>query len=262
MQPVYGRRAAPALEAAIVARAPLQNRNIGPLAAAQALLFTNKITLAALNGLVGDQLAADKSFATLPVSTQVMGSALFAMPASQLMQRNGRRGGFLVGTVAGLIGGAMVTLGAYLGGKMLLCLGTFVLGIYGAFGQFYRFAAADTASHDNKANAISLVDADGLVGGIVGSSLSKWTRHLAPTEFLASYASLMVFCLFTAVLLSLLRMPTTASSAIAAPPRPLREIAWQPTIYRCNRFQRIGLRHHEFADDRNPTGDGNLRASV
>lgn len=36
---------------------------------------------------------------------------------------------FLVGTVAGLIGGAMATLGAYLGSKMLLCLGTFVLGI-------------------------------------------------------------------------------------------------------------------------------------
>ena len=208
----------------------LQQRNIALLAAAQALLFTNNVTLIALNGLVGYQLAADKSFATMPVTTQIIGSALFAMPASHLMQRIGRRAGFLVGTFYGLLGGAVATYGVYTRSMALLCLGTFILGIYGAFGQFYRFAAADAAEPDYKAKAISLVVAGGLVGGIVGPALSKWTRHLAETEFLASYASLMVFCLFTALLLSLLTIPVTAVAANAAPPRRMSEIARQPVF--------------------------------
>jgi MFS family permease len=211
-------------------RAPHQLTNISLLSAAQALLFTNNVTLIALNGLVGYQLATDKSFATLPVTTQVIGSALFAMWASKLMQRIGRRSGFLVGTMFGLIGGAIATYGVYVHSMTLLCLGTFVLGIYGAFGQFYRFAAADAASASFKANAISLVVAGGLVGGIVGPALSKWTRNLAEIEFLASYASLMVFCLLTALLLSQLRIAESKASASAVPPRPLSEIALQPVF--------------------------------
>jgi predicted MFS family arabinose efflux permease len=135
----------------------LQTRNISLLSAAQALLFTNNVTLIALNGLVGYQLAVDKSFATMPVTTQIIGSALCAMPASHLMARIGRRGGFLIGTLCGLLGGAIATFGVYSQSMAMLCFGTFILGIYGAFGQFYRFAAADAAAPDFKAKAISLV---------------------------------------------------------------------------------------------------------
>ena len=44
-------------------------KNIALLAAAQALLLTNGITLVAINGLLGMQLAADKRLATLPITT-------------------------------------------------------------------------------------------------------------------------------------------------------------------------------------------------
>lgn len=208
----------------------LQTRNISLLSAAQALLFTNNVTLIAVNGLVGYQLAVDKSFATLPVTTQIIGAALFAMPASHLMARVGRRSGFLIGTLCGLIGGAIATFGVYSHSMAMLCLGTFILGIYGAFGGFYRFAAADAATPAFKAKAISLVVAGGLVGGIVGPALAKWTRHLAATEFLASYASLLVFCVITGLLLSQLRIPDVKIAASAAPPRSLRDIALQPVF--------------------------------
>jgi MFS family permease len=209
---------------------PLQSRNIALLSSAQALLFTNNVTLIALNGLVGYQLAIDKSFATMPVTTQIIGSALFALPASHLMARIGRRGGFLIGTLCGFIGGAIATFGVYSHSLVMLCLGTFILGIYGAFGQFYRFAAADAAAPNFKAKAISLVVAGGLVGGIVGPALAKWTRHLAPTEFLASYASLLVFCVLTGLLLSQLKIPDAKAVTATAPPRSLRAIALTPVF--------------------------------
>lgn len=208
----------------------IHHRNVALLSSAQALLFTNNVTLIALNGLAGYQLAMDKSFATLPVTTQIIGSALTAMPASNLMQKIGRRAGFQLGTLMGFIGAAIATFGIYAQSMVLLCLGTFVLGIYGAFGQFYRFAAADTAPADFKAKAISLVVAGGLVGGLIGPALSKWTRNLAPVEFLASYASLMVFCVLTALLLAGLNIPKPQIASSDAPARRLREIALQPVF--------------------------------
>ena len=47
-----------------------------------------------------------------------------------------------------------------------------LLGIYNATGQYYRFAAADSASADFKSKAISLVLAGGIAGGILG--LQGW----------------------------------------------------------------------------------------
>lgn len=208
----------------------IHHRNVALLASAQALLFTNNVTLIALNGLAGYQLVADKSFATLPVTTQIIGSALAALPASNLMQKIGRRAGFQLGAVLGLLGGAIATWGIYAHSMALLCLGTFVLGIYGAFGQFYRFAAADSAPADFKAKAISLVVAGGLVGGLVGPALSKWTRNLHEVEFLAAYASLMVFCVLAMVLLAGLVIPKPQVAASDAPARSLAEVARQPVF--------------------------------
>ncbi|MBL8516071.1 MAG: MFS transporter [Betaproteobacteria bacterium] len=206
------------------------HRNVALLSAAQALLFTNNVTLIALNGLAGYQLAADKSFATLPVTTQIIGSALTALPASNLMQKIGRRAGFQLGTALGFLGAAIATHGIFMRSMTLLCLGTFVLGIYGAFGQFYRFAAADAAPSDFKAKAISLVVAGGLVGGLIGPALSKWTRTLHEVEFLASYASLMAFCVLTMLLISALRIPKPVAATGDAPARPLAEVARQPVF--------------------------------
>ncbi|MEK7736681.1 MAG: MFS transporter, partial [Pseudomonadota bacterium] len=66
-------------------------RNIGLLAACQALLLTNGVSLIAINGLLGFALAADKRLATLPVTTYVIGSALTTLHASFFMKHHGRR---------------------------------------------------------------------------------------------------------------------------------------------------------------------------
>ena len=66
-------------------------KNVALLSACQALRFTNSVTLIAINGLAGYALAANKGFATLPVTAQVIGSALATIPASLIMQRIGRR---------------------------------------------------------------------------------------------------------------------------------------------------------------------------
>ena len=205
-----------------------ERKNIALLSACQALLFINSVTLIAINGLAGYALAADKGLATLPVTAQVIGSALATIPASLVMQRIGRRAGFLIGGGFGLVGGAISTLAIALSSFWLLCFGTLILGVYGAFGLYYRFAAADSASGEFKARAISLVLAGGLVGGLVGPQLSKWTRDLARPEFLASYASLIVFSLISMAILSRLQIPRAKEDEAKTPPRALGTIMAQP----------------------------------
>ncbi|HUF79564.1 MAG TPA: MFS transporter, partial [Burkholderiales bacterium] len=139
-------------------------RNIFLLACCQALLFTNNVTLISLNGLAGFALADNKALATLPVTGYVVGAALSTFPASMWMKRVGRRNGFLTGTLFGLAGGAITTLAIWQSSFWLLVFGTLVLGAYNAFGQYYRFAAADATPLSWRARAISLVMAGGLVG--------------------------------------------------------------------------------------------------
>jgi len=205
-------------------------RNVFLLACCQALLFTNNVTLISLNGLAGFALAGNKALATLPVTGYVVGAALSTFPASMWMKRVGRRNGFLTGTLFGLAGGAITTLAIWQQSFWLLVFGTLVLGTYNAFGQYYRFAAADASPLSWRARAISLVMAGGLVGGIIGPELSKHTIGLASPTYLASYASLMGFCLVTMVILAMLRIPTPKAEESHGPTRPLKQIMAQPVF--------------------------------
>lgn len=204
------------------------SRNVGVLAACQALLFTNNATLIAINGLAGLSLAPYAALATLPVTCWVLGGAIATMPASLHMKRVGRQRGLTSGTLWGIVG-ALICAGAiWLQSFWLLCLGTLVFGTYNAYGQYYRFAAADIATPDTRAQAISLVLAGGLVGGILGPSTSRFTVDLLQPKFVGAYLALIVFALATMALLRLIRIPTPTAEERAAAGRPLGEIAAQP----------------------------------
>ena len=203
-------------------------RNIGILAACQALLFTNNSTLIAINGLAGLSLAPYAALATLPVTCWVLGGAIATMPASLHMKRVGRQRGLTLGTFFGILG-ALICAAAISGGSFwLLCLGTLVWGAYNAYGQYYRFVAADLATPDFKANAISLVLAGGLVGGILGPTTSRHTVGMFEPKFMGAYLALIGFAVLTMVLLRFVRIPTPTEAERTQSGRPLAEIAAQP----------------------------------
>lgn len=206
------------------------HRNVFLLACCQALLLTNAVTLVAVNGLAGYALADNKAFATLPATSYIVGAALSTFPLSLWMKRVGRRNGFLTGGVFGLTGSTIATLAIATANFPLLCFGTFLLGGYNAVGQYYRFAAADAAPATFRARAISLVLAGGLVGGVVGPELSKYTVGLAQTRFLATYASLFVYCTIAMAVVAFLAIPPAKESASAEPARALAKVVAQPVF--------------------------------
>lgn len=207
-----------------------QHRNIALLALCQGLLLTNGVTLIAVNGLVGLRLASNPQLATLPVTAYVLGAALATLPAAFLMKHRGRRAGFMTGSGLGIVGGLIGALAVWEQSFWLLCLGTLFSGSYNAFGQQYRFAAADAAELSWKGKAISLTLAGGILGGIIGPELSKHTRDLMQPAFMATYATLAGFALVSLLLVSRLQIPALTSAQQHARGRPMREIARQPAF--------------------------------
>lgn len=204
------------------------------LAAMQALLLINNVTLIAVNGLAGFALAQEKWMATIPITTWVLGAAIWAMPAAAIMRRYGRRLGYTVGSSMAIVGAVLAWFAMSTTSLVLLCIASFVAGAYNAFGASLRFAAADVAETYQpsfKARAISLVLAGGIMGGVIGPETAKWSRTLLPTEFSGTYLTLIGFAMLSMVLAQFIRLPSTSAQVSDGPQRRLAEILAQPVCW-------------------------------
>jgi MFS family permease len=106
-----------------------------------------------------------------------------------------------------------------------------VMGMYTAFGKYYRFAAADAARYDFRAKAISLTLAGGIVGGVVGPEMAKRTVDLfADHLYLGSYLSLIFVCMLAMLVLARLDIPKLPEHELNAAGRPLGSIMRQPVF--------------------------------
>jgi predicted MFS family arabinose efflux permease len=132
------------------------------------------------------------------------------------------------GMAWGIVGALICASAVWLQSFWLLCFGTLVFGVYNAYGQYYRFAAADVAGPEFRSTAISLVLAGGLVGGVLGPTTSRATVDLLQPRFTGAYLALIGFAVLTIVLLRFVRIPAPSAKVQAAQGRPLAEIAAQP----------------------------------
>jgi MFS family permease len=165
-------------------------KNVLLLAACQAMLMTGGSLLIATSALVGYRLAPDKALATLPLAMQMLASMLTSIPASLLMQRVGRRAGFLLGSSIGIAGAGLAAYAIVTGSFALFTLGAALSGTFAGFGNYYRFAAADVATADYRSTAISYVLAGGVVAAFIGPNLAHWTSPWLVAPFAGSYLAL------------------------------------------------------------------------
>ena len=205
-------------------------RDIFLLACCQALLLTNAAGLISMNALVGYSLVDVKTIATLGATTYVLGSALATMPMSLWMGRVGRRRGFMAGALINVGGCAIAVAALSLKSFALYCVATAVIGIYNAIGLQYRFAAAEVAAPADRARAISLVLAGGIVGGFLGPAITRWGRDLFAAPFLGSFLMLAGVALVALAVQSQVHVPKPHAAGHADGGRPLRQIVRQPVF--------------------------------
>ena len=191
-----------------------EKRNVAVLVVAQATIGSQMPMIFTIGGLAGQSLAANACWATLPISLIVFGSMTTAPWLSQIMQRFGRRVGFLIGAAGGCIGGMIGTYALLNSSFPLFLLASYFTGIYMSSHGFFRFAAADTASEAFRPKAISYVMAGGLAAAIIGPQLVKATAQGFAVPFMGTYVAVMVMNLIGALFYLLLDIPVTRQSAV------------------------------------------------
>jgi MFS family permease len=208
-----------------------ERRNVGILAANQALFLVAAITVMTLSGIVGQRLAPTPALATLPIAMMMIGVVLASLPASLLMKRVGRRTGFVVGALVGGAGGGALSVWAIAQGSFwLFGAGNLLLGVYQAFANFHRFAAADVASPTFESRAISLVLAGGVVAAFLGPlNASRANDLLARLPDAGPYAVIVALAVVGAALHAWLRIPLD-DEARTGQQRPMRAIRSDPAF--------------------------------
>jgi MFS family permease len=211
--------------------APMR-RNLLLLAACQALgQAANTMMFAATALSVATFLPQHRELATLPVTMQHLGVMLTVFPTALLMQRMGRRFGFRVGSLTGVVGATVCGLGLVMGSIAVMCLGGLIQGYAVASLQMYRFAAVELVAAPMRAKAISWVTAGGIAAGIIGPSVVRISYDLLVPIYLGTYVSMIAVHVIVFTVMSFIHFPAVQpgeAPAAQGDQRTLWEIASQP----------------------------------
>lgn len=201
------------------------------LAIAQALLTTGNILLVAVSALIGKQLASHPALITLPVALQFLGLIMATLPAAHLMQKMGRKFGFILGNCIGLVGTWVALQGLEANSLMHFASGTFLIGMAIGTGQQYRFAALDVCSVEQRPRAISMVMAGGVLAAILGPNLAIWSRQWYDgNAFVGAFYGLFVIYVLALLLISSLPLAVPLKTTTKQITRSYRELFQQPLL--------------------------------
>lgn len=206
-------------------------RNVVLLALCQALYMTGTSMVLTVTALAGSAIAPVKSLGTLPLSLQFVATMLTTLPASLLMRRYGRRTGFMMGALAGILGATVCFYALVKADFAFFALGAALIGVLNGFAIYYRFAAADTADAAFRPKAISLVMAGGVLAAFTGPNLAKLTVDAFPAAaFAGCFVALVGLHILTILLLIFIDIPTPSAAEQKTSGAPLGQILRRPAL--------------------------------
>ena len=180
------------------------------------VLFLTQIvggTGSALGGAVAALLAAELGgvgISGLAQSAGVVGAALFAVPATAMVHRDGRRPSLAACYVTAATGALLIVAAALRHALPILFAGTFLLGGSTAASYQARYAAVDLSPPALRGRHLSLIVWATTVGAVIGPSLAApagtlLAGHGIPTLAGPFLFTSLLFVLAAFVLLALLR---------------------------------------------------------
>lgn len=182
-------------------------------------------------GIIGSELAPSASLATLPLALMIVGTAVAIIPVTLLMQRFGRKRAFIIGASKSIVGSLVACYAITQSYFELFCFGTFILGTGLAYVQQYRFAAMESVSPDQMANAAAKVLLGGLAAAIIGPELALLFKDLFAQPFAGAYLSLAVLYVGAFILLFLYQPNHTQNTKQHSTGRKLSKIVQQPVFW-------------------------------
>jgi predicted MFS family arabinose efflux permease len=200
------------------------------LALCQALAVTGSIVLFTSAALIGSTLATDKSLATLPLAILQLATMLTTIPAAIILRHWGRKLGFMIGVLIGLMGAGLGVYAISTNSFILFNGATLLYGLFNGFVGYYRFAAADVATAAFRSRAISFVISGGILAALVGSPLAILTKDWLPKMFTGGFVTIALLQILTLVILSQIELPPLSEEAHQEQGRGLGQIMRQPVF--------------------------------
>lgn len=212
--------------------APGTYRTLIVLTFAQCFGQTAAPILVLLGGIVGSQIAPSPDLATLPIAVQIIGIASAAIPASLLMSKIGRRGGFLLATALAVVGALLAAGAVYRESFVLFVFACFLIGNYVAFLQQFRFAVAESVPDSLVPRSLSILMLAGIVAALLGPEVGRRFSVVPGLPlYVGSFLGLasMLVISFLILLLFYRNSPIEAKEQGTAT-RPIRQIFQQPMV--------------------------------
>lgn len=184
-----------------------------------------------LGALVGHELlGSDKSLATAPVTAYNIGVAIGALAANWIMLGLGRKLGFMVGAIIGIVGLVLSGLAIQAEHFWYFCFALLLNGVASGFVQQYRFAAADRGTASYRPKAISTIMLGGIAAAIIGPQIVIYASGFASPFSTAFYMATSLFALSFIVLafLNSSNLATKTKEEKSDAGRPLSVIVLQP----------------------------------
>lgn len=206
------------------------NRNVFLLALAHALMMSVNSLMVTSAAIIGSHLATNKALATLPLALQFVAVMLTTIPASILMGKIGRKLGFLLATLFGLIGASFGVIGIYQESFLLFCIGTIGTGMYTGFGHYFRFAATEVSPAEKKNTAISYVLAGGILAAVIGPNLANLSKDVFAITYLGTLVSVIVLYSLNGINFLCMKLPKPVPRDFRQNTRPMLQIARQPVF--------------------------------
>ncbi len=206
--------------------------NLAILAVCQALFFSGRTLTFFGAALVAIAMLGDNlTFATAPVTAMLIGTSVATIPAAFLMRSWGRKLGFASGSAIGCAGALIAAYAISIDDFLIFNIGIFFSGIYGAFGQQYRFAAAEVAPKHLKEKNVSIVIAMSVLGAFIGPETAMLAKNLNPSApFQGTFIMLAMFYALAAIIILFSKLPRLTREEFEDSGRSLSAILKLPTF--------------------------------
>ena len=178
------------------------NKNLWLLILSQIFAFTAAPVTVFLSGIIGSQFSPVKSLATLPMALSIVGIAVFAIFAANLMSIIGRRAGFIFASIGSSAASLLAAYSIIIESFIFFNLACFLLGAGVAFSHQYRFAAVETVNKDMAPKAISIILLAGIGSAFIGPNLANISKEIILDHLYAgSYVALAILTLSSTIFL-------------------------------------------------------------